>query len=83
MRYSRKADAVGTIHIEQAARYGRPSTGVGGIDGHFILNLAHARDVPEPEPVDTAAVNGRASLDWEQELIKAARERERAREWRP
>ena len=76
MRYSRKADAVGTLHIEQAARPPRPSI---GIEGYF-LNLAHTRDVPEPEPVTWRDLNGREPLEWEEPLIVAARERERRME---
>ena len=77
MRYSRKADAVGTIHIDQAARYGKPGGGVGGIDGHFILNVAHAREVRLPEPVTWRGLNGRDPEGWEEPLIRSARERER------
>ena len=78
MRHQRTADEIGTINIEMAARAGKPAGGVGGIDGHFILNVPHTRDVPLPEPVTWRGLNGREPEAWEEPLIVAARERERA-----
>lgn len=76
---SRKPTAaeIGDRSIEMAACYGKPSAGVGGIDGHFILNVPRTRDVPLPEPVTTDMLNGREPEAWEERLIVAARERER------
>lgn len=73
-----------TWHIDQAAREGKPFKAIGGIDSDSVgLRIPWERDVPEPEPVDVSAINGRAPAGWEQAEIKAARERERRAEWRP
>ena len=77
MKRKRTAEEIGDLNIEMAARYGKPSAGAGGIDGHFILNLPHTRDVPLPEPVTWRGLNGREPLSWEVPLIVAARTRER------
>ena len=78
MRYSRKADAIGTLHIEQAARQDKPSKAPGGISGDiFILHMPAVRDVALPEPVTWRDLNGREPAGWEEPLIRSARERER------
>lgn len=78
MKRQRTAEKIGALNIEMAARHGKPGGGVGGIDGHFILNVPHTRDVPLPEPVTWRGLNGREPEAWEERLIVAARERERA-----
>jgi hypothetical protein len=75
---------VGDIHVEQAARAGVvPSivdTGAERLTA--LLHNPRPRDVPLPEPVDVAVVNGRVAEEWEQDEIRAARERARREEWR-
>lgn len=72
-----RAERENTWNIEMAARWGRPGGGVGGIDGAHLLHLGTVRDVPLPEPVDTGLLNGRQPAEWEEALIRGARERER------